>query len=202
MSIRAIIWDLGGVLLRTEDPLPRQRLAARLGLTSTALEAIVFGYDGHLEAQLGQIHAQQQWENACRAVKWPVEEIAAFRQAFLGGDRVDEALLDSIRGLRPRYLTGLLSNAMDDTRPSIENVWKMADAFDAILISAELGIIKPNPLIFQAAVQDLRVAPAEAVFIDDFEPNVVAAQGVGLHAIQFLNPQQAWADLERLLARA
>jgi len=202
MSIRAIIWDMGGVLVRTEDPLPRQRLAARLGLTSAALEAIVFGYDGHLEAQLGQIHAQQQWENACRAVKWPLEDIDTFQQEFLGGDQVDAALVDAIRRLRPRYLTGLLSNAMDDLRPQIEGKWEIADAFDAILISAELGIIKPNPLIFQAALQTLKVAPAEAIFIDDFEPNVSGARAVGMHGIQFLSPQQAWADLELLLARA
>ncbi len=202
MSIRAIIWDLGGVLVRTEDLAPRDRLADRLGLSRNELNDIVFGYDGHLEAQLGQIHASQQWEQACQRLKWPLADIDAFRKAFFEGDRVDYPLVDYIRKLRPRYRTGILSNAMDDVRSQVEKDWKMADAFDAILISAELGIVKPNPLIYQSALKALQVLPAEAVFIDDSEPNVAAAREVGLQAIQFLSSQQARHDLERLLAQA
>jgi len=202
MTIRAIIWDMGGVLVRTEDPAPRRRLATRLGLPVNTLDDIVFGSDGHLEAQLGQISARQQWEQACRAVSWPLEDIAGFQMAFFAGDRIDFALVEAIRRLRPRYLTGLLSNAMDDLRVQLETNWKIADAFDAILVSAELGLVKPDPRIFQAALEILNVSAAEAVFLDDFEKNIQGARAVGMHAIQFLNPQQAWADLEHLLMQA
>ena len=202
MTIRAVIWDVGGVLVRTEDPAPRLKLAARLGISDQDLETVVFGDPQHMQAQLGQIHARQQWEQACQVVGWPLEDVEGFRQAFFEGDRLDADLVDYIRSLRPRYLTGLLSNAMDDVRSQIEGQWKMADAFDAMIISAEIGLVKPDPLIFHAALQALNIPPAEAVFIDDFERNILGAQAVGLHTIHFTNPAQVRSDLDSLLRQS
>jgi putative hydrolase of the HAD superfamily len=81
----------------------------------------------------------------------------------------------------------------------VAETWKFADAFDEMVISAEVGLVKPDPRIYQLAVDRLGVAPADAVFIDDFSRNVEGAQAVGLHAIHFRNPQQARRELEDLL---
>jgi putative hydrolase of the HAD superfamily len=121
------------------------------------------------------------------------------RREFFGGDRLDSALLDYIRGLHQRYKTGVISNALDDTRSMVENRWGMTDAFDAIIISAEVGVMKPDARIFQIALQSLGVQPAEAVFVDDFPHNVDGARAIGMQAIQFRNPEQARLDLEAIL---
>ena len=54
-AIKAFIWDMGGVLLRTEDDAPRKRLAGRLGTTRHALEKLVFGSDSAGQAMRGTI---------------------------------------------------------------------------------------------------------------------------------------------------
>jgi putative hydrolase of the HAD superfamily len=104
-----------------------------------------------------------------------------------------------IRSLRPRYCTGIISNAWDDVRAMIQNRWKMADAFDQVFLSAEVKICKPDPRIFQIALESLAVLPEEAVFIDDFPRNIEGARAVGMHAIQFRSSEQIRAELEAFL---
>lgn len=198
-NIRAVIWDIGGVLVRTEDREPRRLLAERLGMSRDELVHLVFDSEMGQKAQSGQESARALWEHVCQSVGWPVEQIQALESEFFAGDRLDTELVDYIRSLRPRYRTGIISNALDDVRQAIEERWQMADAFDHIVISAEVKMVKPHPRIFQAALQGLGVQAHEAVFIDDFPQNITGAQQAGLHAIQFLNPVQARRDLEALL---
>jgi putative hydrolase of the HAD superfamily len=72
--------------------------------------------------------------------------------------------------------------------------------FDELIISAKVGMVKPDPRIFHLAVERLRVQPAEAIFIDDIEENVEAARGEGLIAIQYQDTQKTIDELNRFLA--
>jgi epoxide hydrolase-like predicted phosphatase len=200
--IRAVIFDLGGVLVRTEDPSPRQRLADRLNLSYAELSSLVFDSDSSIQATLGKISTQAHWEAIRLALNLAPEELSSVPEHFWGGDRLDTVLVDYLRSLRPRYRTALLSNAWDDLRPYLVNYWKIADAFDELIISAEVGLAKPDANIYRLAVERLGAAPEEAVFVDDFPANVVGAQAAGLHAIQFRNREQALAELEALLDAA
>lgn len=201
MSIQAVIWDLGGVLVRTEDHTARQALATRLGLERLALEDLVFGGDSGHAAQSGRVTLAEHWLNVMRQVSLTQADLPAFQAEFFGGDRVDYALIDYIRSLRSRYKVGLLSNAFSDLR-SLMTEWKFADAFDDLVISAEVGMMKPDPSIYALAVERLGAVPGSAVFIDDFVRNTTAAQNAGLHAIHFRSPAQARQELEALLNRS
>ncbi len=200
MSIRAVIWDMGGVILRTEDHTFRTDLATRLGLDREGLERIVFDGEVSERATLGQIGVDELWQDICARLQLPPERLAELQQGFWGGDRLDTELVDYIRSLRPKYRSGLLSNAWLDMRQVLQERMHILDAFDEVIISAEVGLMKPDPRIFQLAVERLGAAPAEAVFIDDFPPNVRAAREFGLNAIRFRDPAQARAELEQLLA--
>ena len=199
MSIRALICDLGGVILRTEDRTPRSKLAGRLGMTYDDLDRLVFESQSSKLATVGMIDAARHWENVCKTLNLPQEEIPALQAGFFGGDRIDTSLLNTVRSLRPRYRTGLLSNAWSDMRKYIENDWHIAGVFDDIIISAEVGLAKPDQRIYQLAIDRLGVAAEEAVFIDDDLGNVEGARAAGLFSIQFLNPSQVQADLGKLL---
>ncbi len=108
-------------------------------------------------------------------------------------------LVDYIRSLRPRYKTALLSNAWSDFRGVLSERWKITDAFDEMVISAEVGIVKPDARIYRLALERLQVAPHELVFVDDFIENIDGGKAVGLHTIHFRTPQQAIEDLSKLL---
>ena len=108
-------------------------------------------------------------------------------------------LADLIRSLRGHYKIGLLSNAWSDMRQVLDKRFHVADLFDELIISAEVGLAKPDPRIYRLAVQRLNVQPSETVFIDDMLKNVEAARLEGLHAIQYLDFEQMLAELNPLL---
>ena len=199
MSIRAVIFDLGGVLVRTEDRTPRTRLADRLRLTYNELSALIFDSPSAHQAMKGEITAAEHWEAVQEALGVPQDEFVKTKLDFWGGDRLDENLVNYLRELRPRYKTALLSNAWDDLRQMIEEEWKIDDAFDEIIISAEIGLVKPDARIYQRMIADLDVVPAETVFVDDFPENIAGARSQGLHAIHFNDSDQALRDLSHLL---
>jgi epoxide hydrolase-like predicted phosphatase len=199
MSIQAVIWDLGGVLLRTENYHPRQALAQRFGMTLGEIEDFVFSGESGDRAQLGEISVEQHWENQRRELGLSATEMQDFRAQFWEGDRLDTDLVAYIRQLRKAYKTGLLSNAFSDLRRVVTEVWDFADAFDAMIISAEVGLVKPDPRIYRLVLERLGVMAEEAVFIDDTLHNVEGARAVDLKAIHFRSPQQARRELDQLL---
>jgi epoxide hydrolase-like predicted phosphatase len=69
-----------------------------------------------------------------------------------------------------------------------------------MIVSAEVGVMKPDARIYRIALEKLGVAPAEAVLLDDFPKNVEGARAVGMAAIHFTRPEQALDELKRLLA--
>jgi putative hydrolase of the HAD superfamily len=197
--IRAVIFDFGGVLVRTEDRSPRERLAARLGMTYEALSSLVFENPSSQQAALGQISVSQHWEAVGASLGLAPEALQAVQDEFWAGDVLDTSLVDLLRALRPRYQTALLSNAWDDLRQVLEQRLKILDAFDQVIISAEVGLIKPDERIYRLALERLGVGAGEAVFVDDFAHNIAAARLAGLQAIHFRSAEQARAELEQIL---
>lgn len=199
MNYRAVIWDLGGVLVRTDDPLPRQALAQRLGHTRASLDQLVFGGESSRRAQLGELTEHQHWENVRQMLGLQIEALSEFQREFWGGDRLDHELVDFIRSLRRDYRTGLLSNNFSSLRSNLSTHWQIADAFDVIVISSEVHLLKPDARIYQLTLDQLQVQPEQAIFVDDFIENINGAQAAGMQVVHFQNPRQAKAELIRLL---
>ena len=197
--IKAVIWDLGGVLARTIDCAPRTALAHRLGLTYPELDEAVFNSASARQASLGEISADRHWENVCAELDWPLENLKEFQDLFWGGDQLDTALIAYIRRLKPAFKTGLLSNNWSNLRHLIEHRWQVADAFDRLVISAEVGLLKPDPTIYQLTLERLGVRPEQAIFVDDFIENIQAARQLGWQAVQFQNPAQVRSELDAIL---
>lgn len=200
MTIKAILIDLGGVLVRTEDRTPRTQLAQRFGMTYEELDQFVFGCPAAMQAGLGKITTIHLWKNIAQSLSQPAEGWQELWEGFFGGDHLDYEWIDLLRSLRPQCRIGLLSNNWDFLRQEINDVWQVGDAFDALIISAEIGIAKPDARIYQHALEQLHATPPETVFIDDFMVNIEAARNLGIHAIHFQNPGQARQELLALLA--
>ena len=200
MSIKTVIFDLGGVLVRTEDKGPRTALGLRFDKTYLEMDKIVFNKSSY-RASIGEITAYEHWQFAMRSLDLPDSEIESFYAEFFGGDLVDYTIIDYLRTLRSdsKYTTALLSNAWDDLRDLLINKWGIDDAFDEIFISAEMGIAKPDERIYKIVLEKLSIAPEEAVFVDDFIENIEAARKLGMHGIHFQDASVAMAELKRLL---
>ncbi len=198
MALKAVIFDFGGVLVRTSDQSLRRTWEQRLNLAPGQAEHIVFGGETDWGVQLGYVTDAEHWRWIQQRFGLTAEDAARFREDFFAADKLDGDLLAYIRSLRPRYKTGLLSNASDLLRMHLTTTYAMADSFDAIVISAEEGLMKPDPRIFHSALTRLDVEPEEALFVDDVLANVEGARRIGMQALHFTDPETARAQLERL----
>jgi epoxide hydrolase-like predicted phosphatase len=198
MTIKAVFFDLGGVIVRTEFQAPRQQLADRLGMDYDDLNKVVFDSDSGIKATMGEISSEDHWASVIKRLKRPISELLAIRDEFFAGDIVDRTLLDYIRSLRGTYKTGLISNAWSDLRDFIVRE-KFDDAFDKLIISAEVGAAKPEAKIFQIALEQFGVKPKEAVFVDDFKINIEGCEKVGIKGILFKDPESTLRQLRKLL---
>ena len=119
---------------------------------------------------------------------------------MFAGSTMAVPMQEAVQAIRAAGLrTGLLSNS-----------WGMADyprhlfpgMFDAVVISGEVGMRKPEERIFRHAADLLGLDPAECVFIDDIEANVTAAEAIGMTAILHHDPAVTLARLGELLGLA
>lgn len=198
MTIRAVFFDLGGVILRTEYQAPRESLAERLNMTYEDLVRLVFENKSSQQASIGAISAEQHWDEVLRLLHLPADQKDIVRNEFFGGDLLDVNLVDFIRSLRPGVKTGLISNAWLDLRDYITSQ-HFEDAFDEMIISAEVGVMKPDAGIYQMALAGVGVSPAEAVFVDDTARNVEGAKEVGMHGILFKQPEEVIEEIKQIL---
>ena len=115
---------------------------------------------------------------------------------MFAGSAFDEVMHEVMRAARRAGLrTGLLSNSWGAIYPR----HLFPELFDAVVISAEVGMRKPEEQIFRLAAEVLGLEPAECVFIDDIEDNVTAARAVGLAGVHHRSAQETREQLAELL---
>src|SRR5512136_140280 len=111
MTFRAVIFDIGGVLQRTEDPTSRIKWEQRFQMERRGLEALVFGCEESARATVGQATDADVWKSVGRELRLDESELEELQVDFWAGDRLDTELVAFLRSLRPRYEVGILSNA-------------------------------------------------------------------------------------------
>lgn len=194
--IKAVIWDMGGVLLQEVDRAPRRRLAVQYGVDLQDLYEVVFQSKSAQLAGIGAITEEQHWQQVAKSLGVLAQDMESFYAQFWAGDRVDPQLYTFIRELKGRYQTALLSNAWSGTRKALAEYYECLDVFDQVIISAEVKLAKPDPAIYQEMLTLLRVAPEQAIFVDDLQENIDAANRLGMYGIRFIETTQAIKDVK------
>ncbi|HQN05314.1 MAG TPA: HAD family phosphatase [Anaerolineaceae bacterium] len=199
-GIQAIIWDMGGVLLRTENRQPRNELAQSVDISYKELDQLVFASASALQAEIGAIEDKEHWQNVASVLSLSSTDLPQFIENFWSGDELDLQLLGWISSLRNQHKIGLLSNAWKGTRATLLTKYpQFLDPFHAAIFSAEVGIRKPAAQIFALILEKLNVEADKALFVDDFAANIDGAHAAGLQVVQFLNREQVIKEISTLL---
>lgn len=199
MSIKAVIFDFGGVLVRTGSQVLRRQWEQRLGLRPGEAERLVFGGETEDAVQLGRITDAAHWAWLGDRLGLAADALAQFRSDFFADDAADPALLAYIDRLRAAGLhLGILSNAGANAREIFTERYDIPRHFDAVTISGEEGFMKPDPRLYEIALARAGVQPAEAIFVDDMPRNIEAAQALGLHGVLFDDPARVIRTLAAL----
>ena len=185
-TIRGLIFDYGGVLWDMRWDITRE-LEQEHGLRERALPDTLYGSETWRKIEVGVGDRDEWLQSAHRDL-----EVAAGRalpplhlhwresQHFIAPN------IDLIRRLRPSYKTAVLSNADNTLRQRLTDAGRIIDLFDEIVVSADVGMAKPDPRIYALASARLGLTPDECVFVDDLDRNVEAARETGMHGVHFV----------------
>jgi len=199
MVIRAVVFDIGGVLEITPDLGVDRRWETRLGLPAGEMDERM--NDIWLGGALGTITLDDVHQAIRDRLGLDEQQLTAFMadlwRQYLGTANTE--LIQYARGLRPRYRTGILSNSFVGAREREQAAYGFQDLVDEIVYSHESGMAKPDPRIYALVCERLGARPGETVFLDDFEPCVAGAREAGIHAVHYRDTPQAIAEIERLL---
>lgn len=196
MAIRAIVFDIGGVLEYTAPLKWPTKWERQLQLKSGELGERI--RDAVLRGAVGEITEQHFYQTIADRLGLDEAQLAAITEdiwtEYLGSFNVE--LADYFQSLRSRFKTAIISNSFVGARERESAHYHLDEITDLIIYSHEVGISKPEPRIFQMTWEHLGVQPSEMIFLDDVDKMVTAASLLGIHAIQFKNNAQAIADIE------
>lgn len=199
MVIRAVVFDIGGVLEITPDLGLTRRWETRLGLPAGSIAERM--RDAWVGGSIGTITEDDVHQAARERLgldEWQLADFMADQwREYLGTANTE--LIEYARRLRPRYRTGIVSNSFVGAREREQAAYGFEDLVDEIVYSHEAGMSKPDPRIYALACTRLGVSAQEAVFLDDVEACVAGARDAGMHAIRYQDNAQAIAEIETLL---
>ena len=199
MVIRAVVFDIGGVLEITPELGVDRRWETRLGLPAGEINARL--RDVWQGGSVGTITLDDVHEALKDRLGLDDQKLAQFMadlwREYLGTANTE--LIEYARRLRPRYRTGIVSNSFVGAREREQAAYGFEDLVEEIVYSHEAGFSKPDPRIYELICTRLNVALGEMVFVDDTEACVTGARDVGIHAVRFQDNPQVIADIEKLL---
>jgi epoxide hydrolase-like predicted phosphatase len=118
-------------------------------------------------------------------------------ERLMGGSVPEQEMLDAVlRARRAGVRTGLISNSWGTSRYDRA---QLAELFDGVVISGEIGIRKPAREIYEMGAERIGLDPAQCVFVDDLPFNLKPAEELGMATVHHLSPEQTIAELEELL---
>jgi epoxide hydrolase-like predicted phosphatase len=201
-AFRAILFDWGGVFtLARRSTSPTEQLERNLGIPQGTLSKRLYDNEYWTQAQIGEITDQEFWRRTLQQFHISDEQgIARFKAALFKGEssRLRTGMVNLVKQLKRNYIVALLSNADNIFRDLLKIKFHADQLFHDVIISAEVGVAKPDPTIFTITCDKLKVEKKECIFIDDSARNVESAISVGIHAIQYRNTVHLRKELKQL----
>jgi putative hydrolase of the HAD superfamily len=198
--IRAVIFDIGGILERPFDEVLFPELARGLGLPESrvrqrrAADAVALS-EGRMTLREFYARVAAESPRPVDADAVVARHLAVYAAATVP---LDARVLGLIEELRRRCLVACLTNTEVEVG-RLNRDRGLYRPFDRAFLSTELGLHKPDRAIFERVLAELRCAPDEAVFTDDNAENVAGAGSAGMHAIHYKDFEGFSSELARLL---
>ncbi len=196
-DIDAVIFDLGNVLLKFDETIARDRLAARTGKTPQEIESYFRATPHVTHLALGKMTGQRFYRTVSKDLGFDgsYEEFA-----LIWSDIFEpiEPMLELAKSLATRLPRVLLSNTNAIHMKFVFEKFPMLQDFDARILSHEVGLLKPDRAIYELALKRCGLEAGRTLFIDDIHANVEGARAVGMRGLQFESADQVRQELTKL----
>jgi HAD superfamily hydrolase (TIGR01509 family) len=196
VTVRTVIFDIGGVLEFTPATGWAERWEARLGLPPGEIDRRCT--ELWVAGSVGEVTEAQVRAQVAANLNLDPRHLEAFMadlwHEYLGAPNED--LIAYVRALGSRCRLGILSNSFVGAR---ERERDIVDLVDDAVYSHEIGINKPDPRAFAIVCDRLRSRPEDCLFVDDHPPNIAAAEAFGMQAFLFTGTFRTVAAVEAFL---
>ncbi len=204
VGIKAVVFDIGSVLETIDDSRWPGAWETRLGLEPGGFNLAVADYDLGGDVMTGEVseaRLRSSWMEIFDLDDATADELLRDMWQWYCGE-LDDELFDYFVALRPHYKTAMLSNSGDGARREEQARYGFEDVTDLIVYSHEVGMVKPDPKIFQLTSDRLGVEPNEVVFLDDVEGHVEAARRLGWRAVVHTDTAASIRAIDQILRHA
>jgi FMN phosphatase YigB (HAD superfamily) len=195
--IKAVIFDLGKVLIPFDFHRGYARLEALYGIPAAEIPARLAGNALVADFESGKIAPRDFVDKFCGHlnIDIPYQEFCGiWSSIFLPDPLIPEAML---QGIARNYRLILLSNTNAIHFEMLVKTYPLLRHFHSYVLSYEVGAMKPLPLIYQKAIEAAGCQPGECFFTDDIAAYVEGAREQGIDAVQFQSAAQIEAELRR-----
>lgn len=188
MAIKAVVFDCFGVLI-----IPGKFLLYHD--YHNCHEKII---DLERQSDYGMISRRQFNEAIANLIGLTTAEV---KSKYYDTDVLNVNAISWVRELKTsgKYKIGLLSNVGHGWLDDFLCQNGMSDLFDEIVLSSDVGIVKPNPEIFRLMAEKLKTDPRECIMIDDMIQNIEGAESIGMQGIVYGAVEQAQSDFKLIL---
>lgn len=195
-KLRAIIFDIGRVLVRVDVARAMQGLASGTSLTPSELWSAIEKDPRWPDWQEGRIKPRDWYHHLANRLGGGLtfEQFTEVWNRALDPIPIHEDSL--FKSLSPRYRLALLSNTDPIHVRHLESTYSFFTYFPSRIYSCAVGASKPAPLIYRESLRAVKARAEEALYIDDIAVYVEAAQRLGMKAIQFQSPAQLASALQ------
>jgi putative hydrolase of the HAD superfamily len=193
--MKCVFLDLGKVLVDFDLAHFSERVCELAGVKVEVLREAVAGDGLAQRYESGLITDAEFHDSVCKRIGARIDMedfVQAWNSIFLPVPILDEALIQS---LSERAVLWVISNTNKIHFDFVLSRFSLLRHFKGFVLSHEVRAMKPEPKIFQIALERAGVAQSQSVFVDDQLPNVLAARDLGIDAFQFLNPGQFTVEL-------
>jgi putative hydrolase of the HAD superfamily len=194
--IKAVIFDLGGVLVDNPAPAMFDHYSKTINVPKEDLLEIYSKYE--TDWQKGTLSEDEFWTKITADLNVTKPELESlWLDGFLSAYKEKAEMFSLIKNLKKNgYKVALLSNT---ETPVMNHIKKLSwPDFDLFVYSCEVGMRKPDREIYENTLASLSIKPEEAVFIDDKPENVESAKKVGMQSFVFENPEQVIKNLQNM----
>lgn len=203
MQIKTIFFDFGGVIIKQPNANKIARLKKFLGLEIPPDFQEMFENPNQSklirDMCLGIIPESRIWEMMAEEWHFRPSIIKRIHRKLHSKRQLNKPMIKFMKHCQENFQTAILSNAGDRTRTLMEDGFNLDKYVDEIIISAEEGVIKPDPEIYKIALDRVGANAKTSLLLDDTMENVLSARQMGMRAIQFINNEQSLSMMSELL---
>jgi len=195
-KIKAIIFDLGGVILKNTAEAVYEELARALSINFRDLKKLQNKYKDQMSK--GEVSAQEFADTTKNNFNLQENVLLKWKEAYLKVMPINRELIGLVEKLKLKYQVGIISN-VPELHAQINKERGIFSRFNPALISCEIGLIKPQKEIFDLALKLMKLKAEECIFIDDRTKHLEVPKNMGFKIIHYKNNGQLIKELKELI---